>query len=103
MKSSLSSTCILLLSILYDKLTSIVSIFIFNSSISIITQYNAEKQGFEPYTFQYNQISNLLLFPTACLLLKLIEEEVGFEPTDPFRPPVFKTGAINHSAILPLL
>ena len=24
---------------------------------------------------------------------------VGFEPTEPFDPPVFKTGAIGHSAI----
>jgi hypothetical protein len=29
-------------------------------------------------------------------------EEVGFEPTDPFRPSVFKTDAIGHSATLPL-
>lgn len=28
-------------------------------------------------------------------------EEVGFEPTDPCGPPVFKTGAIGHSATLP--
>jgi hypothetical protein len=25
------------------------------------------------------------------------EEKVGFEPTDPFEPPVFKTGVIDHS------
>ncbi len=31
----------------------------------------------------------------------LFSEEVGFEPTDPCRPPVFKTGAIGHSATLP--
>jgi hypothetical protein len=28
-------------------------------------------------------------------------ERVGFEPTKPFGLPVFKTGAINHSAISP--
>lgn len=28
-------------------------------------------------------------------------EVVGFEPTEPFSPLVFKTSAINHSATLP--
>ena len=28
-------------------------------------------------------------------------EEVGFEPTEPFGSPVFKTGAIDHSATPP--
>ena len=28
-------------------------------------------------------------------------EGVGFEPTDPFGSPVFKTGAINHSTTPP--
>jgi hypothetical protein len=28
-------------------------------------------------------------------------EGVGFEPTDPCGSPVFKTGALNHSAIPP--
>ena len=28
-------------------------------------------------------------------------EDVGFEPTGPFRPPAFKAGAINRSANLP--
>ena len=29
-------------------------------------------------------------------------EGVGFEPTFPFREPVFETGALNHSATPPL-
>ncbi len=28
---------------------------------------------------------------------------VGFEPTEPFGPPVFKTSALDHSAIYPKL
>ncbi len=32
-----------------------------------------------------------------------MEEEAGFEPADPLRPPVFKTGAIDLSATLPYL
>lgn len=28
---------------------------------------------------------------------------VGFEPTEPFSPSVFKTDAIDHSAIYPYL
>ena len=31
-----------------------------------------------------------------------LAEEVGFEPTDPCGSPVFKTGAIDHSATPPL-
>jgi hypothetical protein len=34
-------------------------------------------------------------------LLWLETEGVGFEPTDPFGSPVFKTGAINHSTTPP--
>ena len=30
-------------------------------------------------------------------------EDVGFEPTEPFGPSVFKTAALNHSANLPFL
>ena len=30
-----------------------------------------------------------------------LEEEVGFEPTDPREPLVFKTRAIDHSTTLP--
>jgi hypothetical protein len=30
-----------------------------------------------------------------------LAEGVGFEPTDPFGSPVFKTGALNRSAIPP--
>jgi hypothetical protein len=31
-----------------------------------------------------------------------LAEAVRFELTDPFEPPVFKTGAIDHSATLPV-
>ena len=34
--------------------------------------------------------------------LPYMEEEVGFEPTEPFSSPPFQDGAIGHSAILPL-
>jgi len=30
-----------------------------------------------------------------------VAEEVGFEPTEPCGSPVFKTGAIDHSATPP--
>ena len=33
--------------------------------------------------------------------MKLLAERVGFEPTDAFTSPVFKTGAFDHSAISP--
>ena len=31
----------------------------------------------------------------------IMAEEVGFEPTDACTSPVFKTGALSHSATLP--
>ena len=34
-------------------------------------------------------------------LLDTLAEAVRFELTGPFEPPVFKTGAIDHSATLP--
>ena len=33
--------------------------------------------------------------------MNLLAERVGFEPTDAFTSPVFKTGAFDHSAISP--
>ena len=34
-------------------------------------------------------------------LMGILAEAVRFELTGPFEPPVFKTGAIDHSATLP--
>ena len=31
----------------------------------------------------------------------MLADEVGFEPTDPYGSPVFKTGALDHSATHP--
>lgn len=39
----------------------------------------------------------------ALIRLPNLAEDVGFEPTGPFDPTVFKTAAINHSANLPYL
>ena len=41
-----------------------------------------------------------VLLHIAELRIKLAER-VGFEPTDAFTSPVFKTGAFDHSAISP--
>ena len=38
---------------------------------------------------------------TWVLLRMKLAERVGFEPTDAFTSPVFKTGAFDHSAISP--
>jgi hypothetical protein len=35
------------------------------------------------------------------MVLDILAEAVRFELTDPFESPVFKTGAIDHSATLP--
>ncbi len=39
--------------------------------------------------------------PKSLYLLDILAEAVRFELTGPFEPPVFKTGAIDHSATLP--
>jgi hypothetical protein len=39
--------------------------------------------------------------PERGLFIDDLAEAVRFELTDPFEPPVFKTGAIDHSATLP--
>ena len=39
--------------------------------------------------------------PVTGLLMGILAEAVRFELTGPFEPPVFKTGAIDHSATLP--
>ena len=39
--------------------------------------------------------------PEGGLFTGDLAEAVRFELTDPFEPPVFKTGAIDHSATLP--
>ena len=37
------------------------------------------------------------------LVINKMAEGVGFEPTEPFGSPVFKTGAIDHSTTPPVL
>ena len=39
--------------------------------------------------------------PEGAIDAGVLAEAVRFELTDPFEPPVFKTGAIDHSATLP--
>ncbi len=40
--------------------------------------------------------------PVRRFFIEYVAEEVRFELTDPFGSPVFKTGAIDHSATLPV-
>ncbi len=57
-----------------------------------------------------NPKANKFVFVVACLLftgfagfLFFVAEREGFEPPDPRRSTVFKTAAIDHSAISPYL
>jgi hypothetical protein len=45
--------------------------------------------------------SNIVGPLTAAGCVSYCTEGVGFEPTEPFSSPVFKTGAMNRSATLP--
>lgn len=67
----------------------------------IIQRTFAEETGLEParqlldICFQDRGDTNYTL------LFHILEERKGFEPLDPVGPPVFKTGAIGHSATSP--
>ncbi len=50
----------------------------------------------------YLQGQNLVTLPNSSTP-QFKEERAGFEPADPLRPPIFKTGAINHSTISPFI
>ncbi len=53
-----------------------------------------------PSEFQYR--TRCILGESQGFELVALAEEVGFEPTNPCGFPVFKTGAIGHSATLPI-
>ena len=52
-------------------------------------------------TFLPSGALNYLEFRAATNLTWFVAEGVGFEPTSPFGETVFKTAAIDHSAIPP--
>ena len=74
---------------------------------SSISGYLAQKEGFEPSRRFYPAYSLSRGAPSASWVLPQVDgkiqlaERVGFEPTDAFTSPVFKTGAFNRSAISP--
>src|SRR5438093_1330657 len=63
----------------------------------------AERRGFEPPDRFYpiNRLAGGCLQPLGHLSASLMAEGVGFEPTEPCGSAVFKTAALNHSAIPP--
>ena len=67
----------------------------------------AEKQGFEPWlrSSRTTPLAGEPLRPLGYFRRSMVffqlAERVGFEPTDAFTSPVFKTGAFDHSAISP--
>jgi hypothetical protein len=74
------------------------------------TSLLAEREGFEPsvHFWAYTHLAGEHLQPLGHLSIRIIyivlgflAEGVGFEPTVPFDTAVFKTAALNHSAIPP--
>ena len=67
----------------------------------------AEREGFEPSVevSSYTRLAGERLQPARPSLrdpaLNFVAEGVGFEPTSRLRETVFKTAALNHSAIPP--
>src|SRR3990172_5038108 len=64
----------------------------------------AERRGFEPPDRSYpiNRLAGGCLQPLGHLSAGRLAEGVGFEPTEPCGSAVFKTAALDHSAIPPL-
>jgi hypothetical protein len=64
----------------------------------------AEREGFEPSVevSSHTRLAGERLQPTRpSLQLNFLAEGVGFEPTVPLGTAIFKTAALNHSAIPP--
>src|SRR5580765_4096440 len=63
----------------------------------------AERRGFEPpdQFYPINRLAGGCLQPLGHLSTTAMAEGVGFEPTEPCGSAVFKTAALNHSAIPP--
>src|SRR5262249_44138540 len=63
----------------------------------------AERRGFEPPDRFYpiNRLAGGCLQPLGHLSAGRLAEGVGFEPTEPYGSAVFKTAALDHSAIPP--
>src|SRR5262245_15859920 len=63
----------------------------------------AERRGFEPPDRFYpiNRLAGGCLQPLGHLSAGRLAEGVGFEPTEPCGSAVFKTAALDHSAIPP--
>ena len=53
------------------------------------------------YQLNYRGVTTTWCASMRGVVVKLADR-VGFEPTEPFGPPVFKTGAIDHSTTYPL-
>lgn len=69
---------------------------------NIIVAFNnvVGREGFEPPKTKGQQIYSLSVL-TTYLPTRFYAEREGFEPPDPLRPSVFKTDAIDRSAISP--
>ena len=76
---------------------------------AMLAVFLARKEGFEPSRRFYPAYSLSRGAPSASWVLPQVDgkiqlaERVGFEPTDAFTSPVFKTGAFDHSAISPFV
>ena len=72
---------------------------------AMLAVFLARKEGFEPsHAVQASTpLAGEPLRPLGYFRRPVIKlaERVGFEPTDAFTSPVFKTGAFDHSAISP--
>ena len=75
-----------------------------------LSKYMAEREGFEPSVrfYPYNRLAGGCLQPTRPPLPRdvfpgdrFLAEGAGFEPAGRCRPAVFKTAALNRSAIPP--
>ena len=89
----------MLVSHIHNTSTSNQLVFMFPTpySIRVLEGWHSGKDSNLEFRFWRPMVQPL---PDRCILLAgyILARRVGFEPTDGFPPPVFKTGAIDHSA-----
>ena len=74
---------------------------VFSSPKVLVVASDTTNQLTEYSCFRDDHASPQALIPVIPSVLVFLAERVGFEPTDAFASPVFKTGVFNRSAISP--
>ncbi|GEM_PF-931677 len=78
-----------------------ISLILINADYALVSYLTGGRLKFQLLTIYFNRLKNKNKKASLSASLLLLAEREGFEPPDPFRSTVFKTAAIDHSAISP--